>query len=147
MTATRIRTTAPPAASNDELAEAARHIVAEPEPITLTIAGTTFVIDGEVAAATADVIARLESGSGVYVASVDLLLTTTEVAELLGVSRTYVCRLLDQGVLPHTMRGTHRRVPLEAVQRYADAMRAQTRDALDKLAQLTKEVGGYDDNF
>jgi excisionase family DNA binding protein len=148
MTVTRVRTTSPPTdTTNSELAGIAREVAAAPEPIELTIRGVRYVLDGPVAGATADVVARLESGLGVYVASLDTLLTTTQAGELLGLSRTYVCRLLDQGVLPHTMRGTHRRVPLEAVQNYRELMRAQTRKALDEVTRITKEVAGYDDDF
>lgn len=148
MSVTRVRTTSPPASTtNSALADVAREIATDPEPIELTIRGVRYVLDGPVAGAAADVVARLESGSGVYVASLDTLLTTTQAGELLGLSRTYVCRLIDQGVLPHTMRGTHRRIPLEAVQNYRALMRVRTKEALDEVTRITKEVGGYDDDF
>ncbi len=75
-------------------------------------------------------------------------LTEQEMAENLFLARRSRRILLAQDeLLPHTMRGTHRRIPLEAVQNYREMMRARTKQALDELTRITKEVGGYDDDF
>lgn len=148
MSTTQVRTTAPTHECADAgLAAAASAVVAVPQAIQVTIQGQQFVVDGPVAAAVSDVLARLASGHGVYVASLDSLLTTTQAAEVLGISRAYLYQLLDRDLIPHTMRGTHRRVPLEAVERYRDVMRTQTKESLDRVAQISRDAGEYNDDF
>jgi excisionase family DNA binding protein len=61
----------------------------------------------------------LESGSEVVCALPDSSMTPTEVAAYLGVSRPYVYRLLDRGVLPCHNVGRDRRVPTASVLDYA----------------------------
>jgi len=72
--------------------------------------------EGEVelpAAAGRAVLALLEelaSGSAVHLVPADAELTTQQAADLLGISRTYVVRLIDDGKLPAHLVGTHRRL-------------------------------------
>ncbi len=57
----------------------------------------------------------LATGDGVVVAPVSKELTTQQAADVLGVSRQYLVRLLDAGRLPFTRTGTRRRVALHDV--------------------------------
>lgn len=72
--------------------------------------------EGEVelpAAAGRAVLALLEelaSGNAVRLVAADAELTTQQAADLLGISRTYVVRLIDDGKLPAHLVGTHRRL-------------------------------------
>lgn len=56
-------------------------------------------------------------------------LTTSEAAEVLGVSREWVAQLIDAGKLPGRRVGTHRRVSANDVARYrANRAAAQRRE-------------------
>jgi excisionase family DNA binding protein len=72
--------------------------------------------EGEVelpAAAGRAVLALLEelaSGNAVHLVPADAELTTQQAADLLGISRTYVVRLIDDGKLSAHLVGTHRRL-------------------------------------
>ena len=59
---------------------------------------------------------ELAAGSTVHVVADDHDMTTQQVAELLGLSRTFVVRLIDNGKLTAYFAGSHRRV------RAADAL-------------------------
>lgn len=53
---------------------------------------------------------RLAAGERVQLVSADAELTTRQAAELLGISRTYLVRLVDEGHISAHMIGTHRRL-------------------------------------
>ncbi|GAA0611591.1 hypothetical protein GCM10010174_31350 [Kutzneria viridogrisea] len=78
----------------------------------------------------------LSQGQAVTVAAHDTMLTTTQVAKVLGVSRQHVARLIDSGALADTMVGAHHRVALSEVAEY------QRRRAL--VRQLTQDAEDYD---
>jgi excisionase family DNA binding protein len=63
---------------------------------------------------------------------VDAELTTQQAADLLGISRTYVVRLIDQGDLPAHMVGTHRRLNAADVLQY----RRRRQERLDAVAAI-----------
>lgn len=90
----------------------------------------------------AEVLAR---GDAVTVVPVGKELTTQQAADLLNVSRQYLVRLLDSGVLPHTKTGKHRRLRIEDVLAYRNERDQERRAKLDELTQLSEELGGYDE--
>jgi excisionase family DNA binding protein len=70
-------------------------------------------------------------------------LTTQAAANLLGVSRPHVVKLIEEGKLPSHKVGAHRRIQMKdllAFQRVRDNAR---REALDELARLAQEAGLY----
>lgn len=86
---------------------------------------------------------ELRQGNRVSLLSFGRLLTTQQAAELLGMSRPYLIRLLDRAELPHEMVGTHRRIRLEDVLRYRRARSKRRRAALRELSQDADDLGIY----
>jgi excisionase family DNA binding protein len=85
----------------------------------------------------------LASGSSVQLIPVEAELTTQQAALLLGLSRTYVVRLIDQGTIPAVMVGTHRRLRTSDVLVYRE-QRERRHEALDRLVRADEELGiGY----
>lgn len=102
----------------------------------------------QVREAIADVLHRFARGEGVVVGSLETMLTTSQAAQLLGVSRTYLVQLLEAGELPCEFRGTHRRIRLGELVKFAEAFRQRRRAALDEVARVSREAGLYDgDDF
>src|SRR3954447_15452358 len=59
----------------------------------------------------AEVMEKVGAGECVEVRTIHETLSTTEAAEILNVSRPYVVKLLDQGMIPcETTEGNHRRI-------------------------------------
>jgi excisionase family DNA binding protein len=82
--------------------------------------------------------------SEVYLLPDDAELTTQEAADLLQVSRPHVVKLLNEGLVPYRMVGTHHRIPLRAVLVYLEEQRCRTGEALDDLAAMSQALGLYD---
>lgn len=73
----------------------------------------------------------LQQGLAVTIAPVGQKLTTQQAAELLGVSRPTVIRLLDDGRIPFERVGNHRRITLRDLLDYRGRRRAEQYSALD----------------
>jgi excisionase family DNA binding protein len=106
--------------------------------------GQPVAVPEELAAVLRAVVEQLHAGNGVSVAALHAELTTVEAAELLGVSRPHVVKLLEQAAMPYRMVGSHRRVRLVDVLAYRDRQDAQARQALDELTAQAQELGLYD---
>ncbi len=79
-------------------------------------------------------------GSSLVLVSTDKLLTTTQAARLLGVSRPYLVRLLDEGKIGYEMVGSHRRVPVSEVLKYREQRRQKREMDLRELQRLSQEL-------
>lgn len=85
---------------------------------------------------------ELRRGNRVSLLSFGRLLTTQQAAELLGMSRPYLVRLLERGELPYEMVGTHRRIELDDALRYRHERSERRRAALREVLQ---EAEGLDE--
>src|ERR1700683_2065017 len=59
-----------------------------------------------------DIVRNLENGRSLVLIPEERQLTTQRAAELLGMSRPYLIRLLDAGEMPFDLVGKHRRIAL-----------------------------------
>ena len=90
------------------------------------------------------IVQQLKTGHGVSIAALRAEITTAEAAELLNVSRPFVIKLLESGVMPFRKVGTHRRVRLVDVLEYRDRQDAIANAALDNMVRQAEEHGLYD---
>ncbi len=79
-------------------------------PVRVETPDGTIELPATAAAAVRHLLSELATGSEVHVLADAAELTTQEAAHLLGLSRTYIVRLIDQGKLPAHLVGTHRRL-------------------------------------
>jgi excisionase family DNA binding protein len=86
----------------------------------------------------------LKSGKSITILQSNAALTTVEAAKLLGVSRQFLIRLLEQNQLPFHMVGTHRRLYARDVLAFKGRRDASRKKVLDDLAQTEHEEGIYD---
>lgn len=80
------------------------------------------------------VVEVLESSGGAVVLPADAFVGTQQAAELLGVSRMTVVRLIDRGELVAEGGGVHRRIAATELARYRAASATRRRAALRELA-------------
>ncbi|MGC5258930.1 helix-turn-helix domain-containing protein [Gordonia sp. DT218] len=92
------------------------------------------------------VLTNLTQGTAVTVEPHRTLLTTQEAADILGITRPTLVRLLTDNEIPYTTPGRHRRVHLADVLAYQQRMRTQRADALTELAASdpgSSDTGGF----
>lgn len=82
-------------------------------------------------------------GDAITVVPVGQKLTTQQAANILNISRQYLIRLLESGHIPHEKTGTHRRLAIQDVLAFKRGRAVERRKALDNLAALSEEAGGY----
>ncbi|MGW0667323.1 helix-turn-helix domain-containing protein [Streptomyces sp. NPDC002746] len=105
--------------------------------------GSTKTLPPEVYEALMVVVRALSEGKAVTVAPVNTTLTTQEAADLLGVSRPTFVKILDEGEVPYSRPGRHRRVLLADVLQYKERRRTRRGRGLDKLIEQTEDAGLY----
>jgi excisionase family DNA binding protein len=91
------------------------------------------------------VITAMRAGRAITVAPLAQRLTTQEAADLLGISRPTMVKLLDDGKLPFEQPGRHRRIRLDDLVAYRDERRRDRSKALDELVGQTDALGLYDE--
>lgn len=95
------------------------------------------------AALVASMLEEAAEGHTVALVSEAEEVSTSTAAEFLGVSRPHVVKLIDSGILPGRMAGTHRRVRMTDLVAYKRTV--ERRHAfLDELAAESQEMGLYD---
>lgn len=84
--------------------------LADSDDVTVFVDGTAHRLDTGSREAVLDLLARLSRGDAVSVASIAELLTTSQAAELAGISHTFLRNLTDRGEIAVEYRGSHRRI-------------------------------------
>lgn len=106
--------------------------------------GTQTPLPDEVYQVLKSVVDAMSRGLAITVAPHNTQLTTQEAADLLGVSRPTLVRLLEDGEIPFELRGRHRRVMLADVVSYQERARRRRRATLDEMTRTTAEDGTDD---
>lgn len=106
--------------------------------------GQRVDVPAQVYEALLEVVSAMRSGQAVTVAPHAMRLTTQQAADLLGISRPTLVRLLESDQIPFEKPGRHRRVRLADVLTYRDRMSVGRRRALDALTADASAAGLYD---
>ena len=138
------RTVLPPVESLDALVEVLAGLGAEPVTTLLGPGGEQLVLPPEVFEVLRGVVEAMAQGQAVTIAPVHQRLTTQEAAEMLGVSRPTVVKLLESGEIPFEQPGRHRRVRLADVLAYRERSSSVRRAALDEMVEIADEASMYE---
>ncbi|WP_426997413.1 helix-turn-helix domain-containing protein [Pseudarthrobacter sp. N5] len=93
------------------------------QDITVFVDGTVHRLPPQARDAVVDLLARFSRGEAVTVSSVEEMLTTSQAAELAGISHTYLRNMTDRGEIPVEYRGTHRRIRLASVMAWLESQK------------------------
>lgn len=106
--------------------------------------GTRLELPGEVFEVLREVVAALAQGLAITVAPHQTVLSTSEAAHLLGISRPTLVRLLESGEIPFDKPGRHRRVRLADMLAYQQRSQRRRAALLDQMVADAEDAGLYD---
>jgi excisionase family DNA binding protein len=152
--ARRIPLSRKPLIPKPEEMEQSKHIIeslfeTRPAELALRIkdhSGTseTFALPTRLGRFVLETVSEIASGNAVRLLQIRRELTTHEAAELLNVSRTHLIGLLEKGVIPYRLVGSHRRITLTDLLAYKEKTDAQRGEALDAIAAEAQELKLYE---
>ena len=106
--------------------------------------GESVEIPATVRSLLAEIARNMEAGKAVSVVAENHELTTQRAANILGVSRPFLVRLLEETKVPFHMVGSHRRVYLVDLLTYKSKRDRARHEAIKRLALDDVEAGTYD---
>ena len=87
---------------------------------------------------------NMQLGRAIVLIPENQQLTTQRAADLLGVSRPHLIKLLEAGELPYHKAGSHRRIYLKDLVAYQKRRDLERKAALDRIAKEAFASGLYD---
>ncbi len=91
-----------------------------------------------------EVVTNMKLGRPVTVLPEEEQVTTQVAANILGVSRPHLIKLLEAGEIPFTRTGSHRRVLIKDIKSYEKRRDNERRVILARLAKHALEEGSYE---
>lgn len=91
-----------------------------------------------------DILKAMGEGKPISIVPVATEVTTQKAAEILGCSRPYMIKLLEQGTIDFIKVGKHRRIKFEDVLAYREKMKAEQKNQLIDIMGTDEELGLYD---
>ena len=83
-------------------------------------------------------------GKPISIVPLAMEVTTQSAADFLGCSRPHLVKLLEEGVIPYTSVGRHRRVKFEDLQKYKKAMKASQKKLVIEIMKQDEDYNIYD---
>ncbi len=128
-----------------KLLEAAEVLLRSGSAVSLSADGRVVALPPELKELLGEVVRAMRRGQAVTLASLGQQLTTQEAADLLGISRPTLIKLLEAGRIPYETPGRHRRVRLDDLLTYQEQRRQDRRSTLDALAAEAQALGTYEE--
>lgn len=113
-------------------------------PVTLGGGKAEAELPEELRTLLTNVVMALRRGQAITLAPHALRLTTQQAADLLGISRPTLVKLLEEGKIPYETPNRHRRIQLIDLLNYQAMRRGERRETLRGLARDAQEMGTYD---
>lgn len=91
-----------------------------------------------------EILKAMSHGKPISIVPLATEVTTQSAAELLGCSRPYLVKLLEEGKIEYTKIGKHRRIKYEDVIDYKQKMKEEQKQRLIDMMHADEDLGLYD---
>ena len=92
----------------------------------------------------ARILKEIGQGNPISIVPIATEITTQAAAEHLGCSRPHIVKLLEEGKIPYTKVGKHRRIKYEDIATYKRDMKSAQKRKIQELMDLDEDSGLYD---
>jgi excisionase family DNA binding protein len=92
----------------------------------------------------ARILKEIGQGNPISIVPIATEITTQAAAEHLGCSRPHIVKLLEEGKIPYTKVGKHRRIKYEDLATYKRDMKSAQKRKIQELMDLDEDSGLYD---
>jgi excisionase family DNA binding protein len=110
-------------------------------PLHLSANGTDLQLPRAAVIVLLRLLGEMARGHPVVLVPLYTELTTQQAADMLGVSRPFVVKLMEQGKLPFTKAGSHRRIRFSDLMAFKQANDKARRRTLDQMTAESQELG------
>ena len=111
----------------------------EAERASVKLDGNDLILPRQALALLRDLLVEMAQGNAVTIVPTHAELTTQEAANILNVSRPHLVKLLEEGAIPFSKTGTHRRIRYQDLMAYRDHRDHESKEALDQLVSQAQE--------
>lgn len=101
--------------------------------------GNDLILPRQALALLRDLLVEMAQGNAVTIVPTHAELTTQEAANILNVSRPHLVKLVEDGKIPFSKTGTHRRIKYQDLMTYSDYRHQQSQSALDELTSQAQD--------
>lgn len=91
-----------------------------------------------------EILKAMGEGKLISIVPIATEVTTQAAAELLGCSRPHLVKLLEEGFIPFTKVGKHRRIQYNDLMKYRNQMKKQQKQHIIDIMNADEETGLYD---
>lgn len=126
------------------LASALSHINTEATEIEIEETRDKIIIPSRALKLLGDILKAMSEGKPISIVPVATEVTTQKAAEILGCSRPHLVKLLEEGVIPFTKVGKHRRIMFDDMVKYKQKMKEEQKKHLIDIMNADEETGLYD---
>lgn len=121
------------------LASALAQINTESTEIEIEETQDKIIIPSRALKLLSDILKAMSEGKPISIVPVATEVTTQKAAEILGCSRPHLVKLLEEGVIPFTKVGKHRRIMFDDMVKYKQKMKEEQKKHLIELMNADEE--------
>ncbi|MBS1749233.1 MAG: helix-turn-helix domain-containing protein [Bacteroidetes bacterium] len=130
--------------SYDTLASVIEQLHSEQPEIEIEETGEKIKIPLSALKLLGDILKGMGQGKLISLVPIATEVTTQAAAEILGCSRPHLVKLLEDGKIPFTKVGKHRRIKFDDMMRYRKQMKEQQKQNIIDIMNSDEETGLYD---
>jgi excisionase family DNA binding protein len=132
------------AQSYNTLAEVIEQITKEQTEIEIEETKEKIIIPSRALKLLGEILKAMAQGNPISIVPIAAEVTTQQAAEMIGCSRPFLVKLLEEGKIEFTKVGRHRRIMFDDIIKYKKIMKEEQKKHIIDIMNFDEEIGMYD---